>query len=70
MDMTKILDELVINKWTKALRAVEQCMDDNKVQLEYMGGNNTLVTIHGRRFKMKTTEFPRYIEEDHLYVEE
>ena len=67
--MTKVLDEEVNSKWVKAIKAVEDCMYDNKVKLEYMGCNLTYVTIHDRKFRLKSTEFPRYIE-DHLYVEE
>ena len=64
----KILKEDNDNKYAKAIHEVEKFMDEKEVRLEIYSGDTIFVYIKDRCFRMKSPNFPRLVEEDHLEV--
>lgn len=66
----KVLNEYNGNSFAKAIRAVEDCMERNKVTIDFIGSGSS-VTINGREYRTKVTTWPRTVEgeEEKLYRE-
>ena len=65
----RILDETKENKYTLAIAEVEESMRDNNVHISYIGGFFA-ISIHGKEFTLKSSEFPRLFEEENLIISE
>ena len=63
----KVLIEDGTNKYSKAITAVEKCMDENEVKIDFVG-TYVIVSIHGKEFRCKSTSFPRFTEDEKLEI--
>jgi hypothetical protein len=57
------------NDYAKRIHAVEDCMRENEVSIEFQGGI-MFVNIKGREFRYNGPTFPRISDDEKLYISE